>query len=238
MGFLSVLGPLLLMFGFSIALSPLMYIVPILVLGTTFFYFTGDKSRGKKVVNNLMRVGIKTYNFVWMTISIFTLFIGMTVVADFVLEKALPEPAASGSSITSQDYLFDTPSSNFGLDESEEEREERENEERNKAALIGVIITIISAIVLLISIGFNYLIMNEKEKKGTLITKLFASNGLIIYSILAFISLGTFLVNVVEYSFDSEVGINSGPLAMFFISLPIWVGFAAYAYKVLRFETE
>jgi hypothetical protein len=173
------------------------YALPIILLGFVFYYFTGQNRKGTGLMNNLMRVSLRFYNYFWMFVSAIVSFVALNQFLIYVVNPP---------------YIYYADKTNY-------------------AAINGLVMLGISLVVLFIHFLLNYFIQNKFERKGTVITKIFISFGVFIYSLILFGSSIGFFIGIFTGSTT-----NGAAFIHMFLSFLYWLGYIVYGISVYSNE--
>lgn len=206
-------------------ISAVAYIIPVLALGFVLYYFTGTKKFGEVIMKNFMRVSLKTHNFVWMFVGTITAYSGLNKALTYIFSEILPEAESFSSSLSISDYDYDSLGRSSTPDVVDD-----------KTLVVGLVYLFIGLLVFSLHLGANYMILTKKEQKGTFLTKLFVVAGMITFSVMIFSGLLSLANSLIDYSYDTDLGMDASPFAMFFASLPFVTFYVAKGLYVFKRE--
>lgn len=183
------------------------YIIPVFALGFVLYFFTGDKKPGEKIINNFMRASLRFHNYVWMFVGTVVVYSGLNKALSYIFQEILPDAEKTSPSLYG-DYDYETivPSTSTPstLDD--------------KVLVMGLVYMFIGLAVFATFLAFNFMIQTKEEKMGTLSTKLYAILGLLTFSIMLFSGLLGSAQALVDYAYDTDMGLAPGSFAMLFAS--------------------
>ena len=102
----------------------------------------------------------------------------------------------------------------------------------------GVVVTILMACFAVGAVFLNRYSVEASGVGGSISTKIFASIGLTIFSILFFISSITTLTNLVDFTSNTSVGIDSSSVSIMLSSLGLFVAYLVKVAQLLKAESK
>ncbi len=112
-------------------------------------------------------------------------------------------------------------------------------EEPDSQVLVqGLVLVLLMAVFAVGKVLLNRYSIKVSGVGGSVSTKLFITFGMIIFSILLFISSISVFMNVVDFIYDNRSGIDASGVAVMFSSLGFFSAYALKGIKVLQSESK
>lgn len=209
----SATSGLLSLFGLSASLYSsvvvFIYLLAIVTVCLVLYYFTGNDKKADKFFPNLMGQSLRVFSYVWMFLSSIAFFAGLTMVFFWMFDNVLPD--SKGILASGKDAEWDI-------------------------LVKGLLIMAFALILIGVKFMINRMVVKTSGIGGTVSTKIFVSLGLVLFSILMFVSGLSFLLNFVDYLKESKAGLDPMTWSIFFSSFLLLSAYMAKAWMVLKEE--
>lgn len=102
----------------------------------------------------------------------------------------------------------------------------------------GLVMVLVAVVIFALHYAINFMIETAEEKKGTVATKYFVTFGLILFSIIFFVSFMTMVNNWVDVAYDDAPYVSSGNVATTLAGGLFWAIYMFLANKLMKNEPK
>lgn len=180
-----------------------------LIAAMVLYYFTGEKKKADEFMPRMMGQVYRLFVYIWLFLISLFAYSGVHQMFDFILKSILPERDTFGFGSTEPDSI---------------------------QFVQGLMLTLLMLLFAALIIMLNRKVVEQTKQGSELIVRFFAGFGLVIFSIILFVSSSMFITEFVNYLDDTELGLPSGNLTGIIVSSIFFGIYLMKSMKLLKKE--